>query len=243
MLITKNIKPADVILQNYHLIPIISRFGIKFGFGDKNVEQICKQYGIHTDFFLEIVNAFNDKDYNPYEKLRNMSLSLTVSYLLKSHYYYNKVKLPFIENLIDSLEWEEEDNVKNKNVLKKFFSQYRKEVTEHTANEETEIYPYVLELEQNYNNTGKTASSLLEKLKTKSIKDYAETHDELNSSLLDLKNIIIKYLQPAKNQDVTEQILIEIFKLEKDLTDHTELENNVVIPVAERMETELKNRN
>ncbi|NOZ34734.1 MAG: hypothetical protein GXO80_05495 [Chlorobi bacterium] len=242
MLITKDIKLADVILQNYHLIPIISRFGIKFGFGDKSVGQICTQYHIKTNFFLEIVNAFNDKDYKPYEKLKNMSLSLTVSYLLKSHYYYNKVKLPFIENLIDSLEWEGEDNLKNKNVLKKFFRQYRKEVNEHTANEETEIYPYVLELEQNYNNTGKVSVSFLEKLKTKSIKDYADTHDELNSSLLDLKNIIIKYLYPAENKDITVQILIEIFKLEKDMTDHTELEEKVVIPVAEKIETELKKR-
>lgn len=242
MIITKDTKLSSVILQNYHLIPIISRFGINFGFGDKNTEQICTQYNIQTDFFLEIVNAFNDKDYKPYEKLCAMPLSLTVSYLLKSHYYYNNVKLPFIENLIDTLEWERRDDVNNKNVLRNFFSQYRKEVTEHTANEEKEIYPYVIELEKNFNNIGSVLNSFEEKLKSKSIKDYADTHDELNSSLLDLKNIIIKYLHPAKNKDVTEQILLEIFKLEKDMTDHTELEDNVLIPVAEKMEAELKKR-
>ncbi len=241
MHITKDIKLAEVILQNYHLIPIISRFGIKFGFGDKSVEQICRQYNIQTDFFLEIVNAFNDKDYLPYEGLKKMPLSLTVSYLLKSHHYYNKVKLPNIERLIEELEWEGEDAEKNKSVLKKFFSQYLKEVKEHTANEEKEIYPYVLELENNFNRK-EIDASFIEKLKKKSIRDYADTHDELNSALLDLKNIIIKYLQPAKSKEVTEQVLTEIFKLENDMKDHTKLEDNVVVPVAEMMENELKKR-
>ena len=241
MLITKNIKLAEVILQNYHLIPIISRFGIKFGFGDKTAEQVCLQYKINVDFFLEIVNAFNDKNYLPYEKLKKIPLSFTVNYLLKSHHYYNKIKLPNIENLIKKMEWEAGNSEKNKNVLDKFFSQYLKEVKEHTTNEEKEIYPYVLELEKNFYD--KTADiEFIKKIKNKSIRDYADTHDELNSALLDLKNIIIKYLPPAKNREITEQLLTEIFKLEADMKDHTKLEDNVVVPVAEMMENELKKR-
>ncbi len=241
MLITKDLKLAEVILRNYHLIPIISRFGIQFGFGDKSVAQICEQYNINLVFFLEIVNAFNDKDYLPYEKLKKIPLSQTVNYLLKSHHYYNKVKLPDIENLIGRLEWKGEDADRNKNVLQKFFGRYLKEVKEHTANEEKEIYPYVLELEKNYY-IEKPSSIFIEKLNKKSIKDYADTHDELNAALLDLKNIIIKYLQPAKNAEITKQILTETFKLDEDMKDHTKLEDNVIVPVAVMMETELKKR-
>lgn len=242
MLITENIKLAEIILQNYHLIPIISRFGIEFGFGDKTVEQVCIQYNINCKFFLEIVNAFNDKEYMPFEKLKKMPLSLTVNYLLKSHHYYNKIILPNIEKLMEQLKWEGKDAEKNISVLRKFFSQYLKEVNEHTANEEKDIYPYVLELENHFN-CEILDVSFIRKLEKKSIKDYADTHDELNSALLDLKNIIIKYLQPAKNREITEQILTEIFKLEADMKDHTKLEDNVVVPLAEMMENELKERN
>ncbi len=240
MVITKDTKIADVILKNHNLIPIISRFGIKFGFGDKSIKQICDSYDINADFFLEIVNAFNDKDYLPYRKLREMPLNLTVNYLLKSHYYYNKIKLPFIENLISQLEWKGEDAEKNKSVLKKFFSQYRKEVNEHIINEEKEIYPYILETEKNFLNRNNLNPEFTEKLKTKSITDYADTHEELNSALLDLKNIIIKYLNPPENREITEQVLTEIFRLEKDMADHTELEDKVIVPVAAEMEKELK---
>ncbi len=239
MTILKKSKLADVILQNYHLIPIITRFGIKFGFADKNIEQICKQYEIQTDFFLEIVNAFNDKDYSPTEKLRTMPLEITVKYLLSSHNYFNNVKLPLIEKLIHKLKWEKPENQKNKSILNKFFNQYRNEVIEHTAHEENEIYPFILNIEKNHKL--KSAEKAFEEvLKTKSIKDYAENHDELNSALLDLKNIIIKYLPPADNSQITEQILVEIFDLEKDMADHSLIENTVLIPMASKMESELR---
>jgi regulator of cell morphogenesis and NO signaling len=76
--------------------------------------------------------------------------------------------------------------------------------------------------------------------KGKTIKEYQETHDELSSALLDLKNILIKYLQPAVNSDITDKILIEIFRLEKDMEDHTRIEDTVLIPVALKLERELK---
>ncbi len=241
MAINNKTKLANLIHHNYHLIPIITRFGIKFGFGDKNIEQICKQNKIDLTFFLEIVNSFNDKDYSPIEKLKTIPLNNTVNYLLKSHYYFNEVKLPYIEELINKLYWENADNKKNKTILINFFNQYRKEVNEHTAHEETQVYPFILNVEKNYY-LKETAADFYEILKNKSIKDYAETHDELSSALLDLKNIIIKYLPPATNSQITEQILVEIFDLEKDMADHTKLEDTVLIPVASEMENELRKR-
>lgn len=234
-------KLADVIHQNYHLIPIITRFGIKFGFGDKNIEQICKEYEINTDFFLEIVNAFNDKDYSPSKKLKAIPLKITVNYLLNSHKYFNEIKLPLVEKLIQELNWKDAENQKNKSILNKFFIQYRNEVNEHTANEEKEIYPFILNIEKYYNSK-EIDENFAKLIKHKSIKDYAETHDELNSSLLDLKNIIIKYLPPADNSEIIQQILVEIFDLEKDMEDHTRIEDTVLIPVASKMEKELRKR-
>ncbi|NPA67504.1 MAG: hypothetical protein GXO50_02735 [Chlorobi bacterium] len=241
MLISENTKLAEVILQNYHLIPVVSRFGIELGFGDKTAGQICEKYGIDKVFFLEIINAFNDKSYLPYKKLREMPLSVTVDYLLKSHRYYNKVKLPLIEKLIEQLKWTGNADKKNKDVLKTFFARYRKEVNDHTANEEQNVYPYILELEKNYYAETPDAD-FTKRLNDKSISYYADIHDELNTSLSDLKNIIIKYLHPADNKEITEQILTEIFRLEKDMTDHTKLEENVIIPVAKKMEDKLKRK-
>ena len=65
MQIQADMKMAEIIHLNYHLLPIISRFGINLGFGDKSVKQICKEHSIDVNFFLEIVNSFHLKNYFP----------------------------------------------------------------------------------------------------------------------------------------------------------------------------------
>ena len=239
MIILPKTKLADVMHQNYHLIPIITRFGIKFGFGDKNIEQVCTQYKINTCFFLEIINSFNDEDYSPTGKLRELPLEITVKYLLNSHNYFNNIKLPLIEKLIHKLNWEKPENQKNKAILNKFFNEYRDEVIEHTTHEENDVYPFILNIEKNFK-LGFANEDFKTILKIKSVKDYADSHDELNSTLLDLKNIIIKYLPPAENSQIIEQILVEIFDLEKDMADHSLIENTVLIPAATKMESKLR---
>jgi regulator of cell morphogenesis and NO signaling len=162
-----------------------------------------------------------------------------IDYLRKSHLNFNTEKLPFIEQLMDQLEWGDENRRKNKETLKRFFSRYREEVTEHTNNEDQEIYPYILYLEECYTKMKNRETVNLFKTK-KTIEEYRDTHDELGSALLDLKNIIIKYLQPAVNRNVSDMILTEIFRLEKDMDEHTRIEDTILIPVAVKMEKELK---
>lgn len=48
---TKNSKMAEIILKNYQLLPIISRFGIKLGFGNKTVDEVCADKNVNATFF------------------------------------------------------------------------------------------------------------------------------------------------------------------------------------------------
>lgn len=230
---------ADVVHYNYQLIPIISRFNIPFGFGDKNAEQVCTENKVNTVLFVEIVNTFIDDNYSPTENLRAVPLKDTVNYLLNSHRFFNQIKLPLIESLIHELNWKDQEQNKNKELLNTFFEGYKKEVVEHTSHEEKEVYPFVLQLEKCYHNKD-ISEDCIKKLKQISVQDHLEEHDELNSALLDLKNIIIKYLPPADNHRITNRILTEIFRLEKDMADHTRIEDTVLLPIAFEMETEIR---
>ncbi len=95
----KKDKMATLVRSNYQLLPVINRFGIKLGFKDKNVEEICLEKEINPDFFLAIINTFNNKDYFPEANLSSFSPLLIVDYLQKTHRYYIDYFLPKIENL------------------------------------------------------------------------------------------------------------------------------------------------
>ncbi len=238
----KEQKISTLIHNNYRLIPIISRFGINFGFGDKTIAQICDENNINPFFFLEIIKMFYKEHYMPNKSVMKTFIPETIDYLLKSHKYYNEIKIPLIEQLITSLFWIETKNNVNRNILKKFFNEYKKEVIEHTANEEENIYPYIIEIHAQYKSNNENLN-LINKIKSQSITNYADKHESLNSALLDLKNIIIKYLPPAINNQTAEQIVEEIFKLEKDMDDHTKIEDTILVPIIKEMEQNILNQN
>jgi regulator of cell morphogenesis and NO signaling len=62
-IITPDNKLADVVLRNYHLIPVINRFGIELGFGDKKISEICRDYQIDADFFAALLNTISYESY------------------------------------------------------------------------------------------------------------------------------------------------------------------------------------
>jgi len=235
MLITKNIKMADVIHMNYFTLSVLNRFGIELGFGDKSVEAVCKMYRVDPDFFLEIVNTFVNKDYFPKKHLQTFSVKLITDYLQKTHHYYHKVKVPEIELLIENMVkscYTQKDNMV---LLKKFFNDYKKELLNHTQREEEIVFPYTLAIENAFHNKVPD-ESVLRMMETYSIDVFENEHDNIEEKLTDLKNIIIKYLPAPKDQRLCNKLLHELFNLEQDLNDHSRIEEKVLVPKIREME-------
>jgi len=238
MIISEKMKMADVIHLNYLLVSVINRFGIRLGFGDKTVEEICTINNVNIKFFLEITNAFHDKQYFPDKQLQTFSLKLIVEYLNKTHKYYLEKKIPEIDNLIKQIVVKYIDINKDLILIENFFNQYLKELTIHIKLEEEVVYPYVLKIEEAF---GKNHCSgeLYEQINKYSINDYKREHDDVKEKLLDLKNIIIKYLPAPYDDNNYNNILFELFKLEEDLNNHSSIEEKVLIPKVCSMEEKL----
>jgi len=235
MLITKNIKMADVIHMNYFTLSVLNRFGIELGFGDKSVEAVCKIYKVDPDFFLEIANTFVNKDYFPKKHLQTFSVKLITDYLQKTHHYYHKLKVPeielLIENMVESCYTQKENMV----LLKKFFNDYKNELLNHTQREEEIVFPYTLAIENAFHNKVPD-ESVLHMMETYSIDVFENEHDNIEEKLTDLKNIIIKYLPAPKDQRLCNKLLHELFNLEQDLNDHSRIEEKVLVPKIREME-------
>jgi regulator of cell morphogenesis and NO signaling len=228
-------KMADVIHFCYPLLPVISRFGIKLGFGDKSVAEVCRENQINAEFFLEIANSFADEDYIPQKDLNSFPLGLIVNYLKKTHQYYLEEKIPELARMISEMAADYKQDPDKAALINSFFREYCDQLNQHIEREETKIQPYVLEIESAYQ-AGKASPELIKKIKKYSILDFADEHDNVEEKLNDLKNIIIKYLPPSKNTSLTNHILTELFRLEKDLNAHANLEDKVLIPKVAAME-------
>lgn len=235
MLLEKDMKLADVIHHDYNLIPVIARFGIMLGFGDSSIDSICKMKQINTDFFLTILNAFHDPQYLDKDSQQNFSATLLIDYLRQTHRYYLENKIPEIECLISEMETKSEVDKASYDILQKFFEEYKAELVKHIEREEKRVYPYVIELEKAV--TSETIPpSLLSRIEEYSITSYEAEHESVEEKLKDLKNIIIKYLPPSKKQQSRYKLLKELTVLEKDLNDHANIEDLILVPKVELLE-------
>jgi regulator of cell morphogenesis and NO signaling len=240
MIFNKEIKMADVILNNHHLLSVISRFGIELGFGDQNISEVCKAHQVNVDFFLEIINAFNEPTYLPENHLHTFPLSLIISYLKNTHTYYMGRKIPEIQGMIDQLlELNKESTYKELSLLDKFFKDYSQHLSQHIDREEKVVYPYILRLEEFINFPDQFSEDEIEHLRVYAIERYVEEHDDIEESLFELKSLMIKYLPPINNKTLCYKILGQLGHLERDIKDHSNMENKVLVPRVRMMEEKL----
>lgn len=233
---TEHTKMADVIHGDYRLIPIISRFGIEYGFGNKSIGEVCDMQGINTWFFLEIINSFHNHQYFPQEQLQNYPAKLIIQYLSNTHDWYLNSKIPEIEGYIDQMQLTvSNENQKNIKLLHDFFSDYKIELEKHLEEEDKNIFPYVLTLEEAIEKK-QIPDRLLKEIKVEPIEEYERGHEDVEEKLGDLKNLIIKYMPPLICKEMCQKLLTELFRLETDLEDHSRIEDMVLIPKVKRLE-------
>ena len=222
---TKDDKMVQLVQSNYNLLPVIHRFGIRLGFGNKNVEELCRQYNVNTDFFLAIVNTYHNKNFFPKDRLLEFSPLLIVDYLKKTHAYYVEYSLPRIEKLIHRLlESTPEQNSEMK-MIEQFYLAYKKKLVEHFDEEEQDVFPLVEKLVLRPEEVeNKTFDSNFEK-----------DHERVDFELDDLKNLILKYLVPEYDELVCNRLMEEIYRFEKDIHDHSRMEDAILVPQVNQL--------
>lgn len=233
---TPKMRMADLIHADYHLIPIIGHFDIEYGFGNKTVKEVCDANNINVWFFLEIINSFHNPNYFPSEELQNFNTSLIIDYLSSTHRFYLGVKIPEIEEYIAEMERQlTKEGSRNVKLLHGFFANYKEELENHLQSEEGMIFPYVMALEAAVDSST-YEDELIDAIKADPIMKFERTHNNLESNLSDLKNLIIRHLPPLVCSELCQKLLTELYSLEEDLEKHTNLEEKVLVPKVKHLE-------
>lgn len=74
-LVYPNMQLSEVVEEHPSLIPVINRFGIRLGLGDKSVKTLCEEHSLDTDFLLTVINTFLNEEYFPEKKLQTFHTS------------------------------------------------------------------------------------------------------------------------------------------------------------------------
>ncbi len=223
LIFSGGMKLADLIKTDYHLLLTLPRFGIRLGFGDKSVAEVCRMQGISMELFLLVCNINTFDDFLPdMAMLEKINVEDIVSYLQNSHKYYLGHRFPEIEGDLVSLD--REQTIPSARIFDRFFNDYRNEVEKHFEYEEQTVFPYIRGLVRGIHTEGY------------SIEQFEKNHSNIEEKLEDLKNILIKYLPSGVPTQKLSRTIINVFLLEDDLGRHTLIENKVLVPYVMQLE-------
>ncbi|MBK5194976.1 MAG: response regulator transcription factor, partial [Proteiniphilum sp.] len=185
---------ADVLTEHNELIPVLNRFGIRLGVGDKTVSDLCIEHHLNIDFILIVLNVYLDETCVPDASLALFDTGLIADYFHHTVDNYIHELVPNIEKHLNAFIAISGAENKELGMLRLLFLQFKERMT-------------------NY------------------LQKVADYNEELPDDLLhDLKNILIRHLSKAYNQNLIYAVVFSIHSLEKDLAAHNRLRNKVLRP-------------
>lgn len=222
-LFASSTKMADIILENYALLTVLPRFGIRLGFGERSIAEVCRLHGVNEQFFIPVSNVYTFDEYLPDETgIANLDVESLITYLQQSHSYYICTKIRSIEQQLEAMTDAHQE--RDSRIIRSFFDEYKNEILNHFRYEEQQVFPYI------------KALSLGENAGDFHIHQYELNHSNIEDKLGDLKNIIIKYLPEGYSSELRNNVLLEIFLFEEELIKHTLIEEKVLVPFVSQME-------
>ena len=216
---TPQTKLADILDRNPDLMDVLSRLGIRLGFGENTLEEAAARCGLDPDTTCLICNVYTFENYQPDpELLAGGRITDVVKYIRKSHESYLNEGLIWLEKAIGQLITP--FNEKQQKVIWRFFNGYKEELEKHFAFEEDEVIPYIQDLIFGRDTRGFT------------IARFAENHSNIDEKLGDLKNLVMKTLPDGADDTLRGQVLRFLYYLQRDLAGHTLVEDKVLTPMA-----------
>ncbi|MBO4730957.1 MAG: helix-turn-helix transcriptional regulator [Bacteroidaceae bacterium] len=212
-----------VLANDYRLLQVMSRFGIALGFGEKTIDEVCRQCGVDTATFLTIINYVKDGAVNHPQDVEDVDVSSVLDYLQRTHHYFLDYLFPHIRwHLLNAIDC----SVKNEIafLVLKFFDEYVEEVRKHMEYEETTVFTYVRHLVEGEPMPADRGHLL------------SRHNEDINSKLRELKKLFIQYYPQTENNERLNAVIISVYQAEEDLTIHCCVEDNIFAPAVHRLE-------
>lgn len=222
--VKRSMKMADLIDDNPSLLMLLEHFQVDIVVHDYTLEQICTINNLRIELFLSLCNIYYGILPDSVDHLNKDDIPLIITFLKNSHFYYKEEKYPEIRKLIH--EMYDENNSKEVQLIEKFFEEYFSEVIEHLDYEETEAFPAICSILN-----GEPA-----KFKDSTSSEYHHHHTDIETKLSELKTLLLKYIPVRNDKFLRRKLLMSLFELEHDLTFHSIIEEELLIPLVKTIE-------
>ncbi|MDX2196044.1 MAG: iron-sulfur cluster repair di-iron protein [Cytophagales bacterium] len=232
-------KTINELINTHPEIASALRFlGIHFdNYSEHTLSQLCHEKGLNPDM---VVSRIHEHLYTKPKQgiiFSELPIDLLIAYLKHNHYLFIKQRLPFLMELVNKFDIE---NEQIKAELKFVMPLFVEDFIEHIYEEEDTFFVYILYLYQLLNNN--TVENT-ETINIDRIRKYYEEHTTMHDDVLKgLRELTHNFEIDASYDINTKVVLSELKRLDQDLLFHAKVENEILFPRAIALETDVKLR-
>lgn len=220
-LVTPDTKLCEVIVDEPSVVPVINRFDIVLGVGDRTIKSICKEKGIDTSFFITILNAFIHESFFLENVTRAFNAGDVVDYLRKTNNSYLRNQLPNIERHFAALISRSDSN-NNLPLLFNFYREVKTEI-ERRIDSDNQWFDAIISAEQSNSEVSVAGNAI-----------QAES-DSIEDKLSDLINMFVIHLRGDYDRNLCHAVLFAVISLEKDICQNNRIRNRVLRPLVDAL--------
>ena len=220
-LVTPDTKLCEVIVDEPSVVPVINRFDIVLGVGDRTIKSICKEKGIDTSFFITILNAFIHESFFLENVTGAFNAGDVVDYLRKTNNSYLRNQLPNIERHFAALISRSDSN-NNLPLLFNFYREVKTEI-ERRIDSDNQWFDAIISAEQSNSEVSVPGNAV-----------QAES-DSIEDKLSDLINMFVIHLRGDYDRNLCHAVLFAVISLEKDIRQNNRIRNRVLRPLVDAL--------
>ena len=220
-LVTPDTKLCEVIVDEPSVVPVINRFDIVLGVGDRTIKSICKEKGIDTSFFITILNAFIHESFFLENVTGAFNAGDVVDYLRKTNNSYLRNQLPNIERHFAALISRSDSN-NNLPLLFNFYREVKTEI-ERRIDSDNQWFDAIISAEQSNSEVSVAGNAV-----------QAES-DSIEDKLSDLINMFVIHLRGDYDRNLCHAVLFAVSSLEKDIRQNNRIRNRVLRPLVDAL--------
>lgn len=223
-LVTPDTKLCEVIVDEPSVVPVINRFDIVLGVGDRTIKSICKEKGIDTSFFITILNAFIHESFFLENVTGAFNAGDVVDYLRKTNNSYLRNQLPNNERHFAALISRSDSN-NNLPLLFNFYREVKTEI-ERRIDSDNQWFDAIISAEQSNSEVSVAGNAV-----------QAES-DSIEDKLSDLINMFVIHLRGDYDRNLCHAVLFAVISLEKDIRQNNRIRNRVLRPLVDALNSQ-----
>ena len=220
-LVTPDTMLCEVIVDEPSVVPVINRFDIVLGVGDRTIKSICKEKGIDTSFFITILNAFINESFFLENVTGAFNAGDVVDYLRKTNNSYLRNQLPNIERHFAALISRSDSN-NNLPLLFNFYREVKTEI-ERRIDSDNQWFDAIISAEQSNSEVSVAGNAV-----------QAES-DSIEDKLSDLINMFVIHLRGDYDRNLCHAVLFAVISLEKDICQNNRIRSRVLRPLVDAL--------